>query len=90
MRMLRMLVARVRGLLRRNTIAAEIRDEMRFHVDMRTEELSRRGLQARDARRNRGTTIWQSCRHADRGYDVRGGGVMDTVRQDSPLGSACC
>ena len=78
--------ARIRGLFRRDAIAGEIHEELEFHVRLRAEDYERAGETRpaawRLARRRFGNlALWQ-----DRGYDVRGGGVMETVIQDLRYG----
>jgi putative ABC transport system permease protein len=74
--------ARLRGLFHRDAVAGEIREELEFHVRMRAEDYERAGTPRRVAieharRRFGNVALWQ-----DLGYDVRGGGVMETVFQD--------
>jgi hypothetical protein len=59
----RILFARLRAIWRRNAIVDEIRDEMNTHLDMRAEDLERRGLPPEEARRT-AALIWQSRRPA--------------------------
>lgn len=82
MRLLRLALARFRALFRRNAIADEIRDEMRFHVDMRTADFRARGLPETDARRAASRRFGNLAVMADRGYDIRGGGMLETIWQD--------
>ena len=79
---LRWIVARVRGLWRRDGIAAEIDEELQFHVAARTEQYERDGLTHDDARRKARARIGSVAIHLDRGYDVRGAGAMDSIGQD--------
>lgn len=79
--------ARLRGLLHRDVVAGEIREELELHVRMRAEDYERVGapppLAIRQAQRRFGNmALWQ-----DRGYDVRGGGVMETIIQDLKYGA---
>jgi len=78
----RSLVARLRAIARRDAIAGEIHDELRFHVDSRVEQYEREGLTRDEARRKARARIGNVALHQDRGYDVRGGGVMETIWQD--------
>src|SRR5690242_18217482 len=78
--------ARLRGLLRRDAVAGEIREELEFHVRMRTDDYERAGATRPAAvqlarERFGNVAVWQ-----DRGYDVRGGGVMETIVQDVKYG----
>ncbi|MPY87200.1 MAG: FtsX-like permease family protein [Luteitalea sp.] len=86
MRILRLALARCRALVRRDVVAGEIRDEMQFHLQMRAEEYEQRGLEADDARRAAARRFGSLVLMQDRGYDVRGGGMMETVLQDVRYG----
>ena len=79
---MRTVLARIRALFRRNPIAGEIRDEMRFHVGMREEEYRRRGLTAADAKRAAVRRFGNLALMQDRGYDVRGAGVLESIAYD--------
>ena len=82
MRALRIAIARLRALFRRNATTDEIREELQFHVEMRAEELARRRLDAAAARQAALREFGNPAVIQDRGYDVRGGGVMETMLQD--------
>jgi predicted permease len=82
MPVLRVFLAKCRALFRRNVVAEEIRDEMQFHVDMRTEALRKRGLSADEATRAAQRRFGNRTLMQDRGYDVRGASVLDSVIQD--------
>ena len=84
--MIRIVLARLRALVRRDVIADEIREELQFHVAMRADELARRGLDPRDARRVALQRFGNPAVIQDRGYDVRGGGILETVLQDVRYG----
>jgi predicted permease len=86
MRLLRLALARLRALFRRDVVAGEIREEMQFHLDMRAKEYQGRGAPADDARRAAMRRFGSVALMQDRGYDVRGGGVMETVLQDVRYG----
>lgn len=86
MSLLRLAVAKVRALFRRNAVADEIRDEMQFHVEMRADEYERQGLAPDDARWAATTRFGNLAVMQDRGYDVRGGGIAETVAQDARYG----
>lgn len=76
------LLARLRSLFRRDVVAGEIHDELEFHVEMRVEEYERNGFSREEARRRARRRVGNIAVHQDRGYDVRGGGVIETVLQD--------
>ena len=79
---LRIAIARLRALFRRDATTDEIREELQFHVEMRTEELARKGLEPAAARQAAVRRFGNPAVIQDRGYDVRGGGVMETMLQD--------
>jgi putative ABC transport system permease protein len=83
---LRVSRARVRGLLLRGRVESEVDEELRFHLRMRAEENVRRGMTpdeaARAARRSFGS--WARVKEACR--DMKGGGVLETLRQDVKFG----
>jgi predicted permease len=77
----------VRGLFHRDAVAGEIREELEFHVRMRAEDYERAGtpppLAIKQAQKRFGNlALWQ-----DHGYDVRGGGFMETIVQDLKYGA---
>jgi predicted permease len=85
--LLAQLRARVRGLFHRDAVAGEIREELEFHVRMRVEDYERLGtptpLAIRQAKQRFGNfALWQ-----DHGYDIRGGGIMETIVQDLKYGA---
>jgi predicted permease len=86
MRAWRALVARLRALARRNVVADEIRDEMEFHLAMRAAEYEARGLSPDAARRLARRRFGNLAVMRDRGYDVRGGGMLETILQDLRYG----
>jgi hypothetical protein len=86
MRLWSSLRARLRGLLHRNTVADEIREELEFHVRMRAEQYVRAGDSPAAARRRAMTRVGNLAVLQDRGYDERGGGAMETFGQDVRYG----
>ncbi len=80
--MLRRVLARLLALVRRNATAAEIREEMQFHMDMREEEYCGKGLDPNEARRAASRRFGSLALMADRGYDIRGAGLLETLIQD--------
>ncbi|MEO8521784.1 MAG: ADOP family duplicated permease [Acidobacteriota bacterium] len=84
--MLRLAIARIRALFRRNATADEIREELQFHVAMRTDDYARQGLDVDAARRAALRRFGNPAVIQDRGYDVRGGGVLETIIQDVKYG----
>ena len=78
----RIALARLRALFRRDSTTDEIREELDFHVAMRADEYAREGLDAAAARQAALRRFGNVAVIQDRGYDVRGGGVMETILQD--------
>ncbi|HEX7957961.1 MAG TPA: permease prefix domain 1-containing protein, partial [Pyrinomonadaceae bacterium] len=83
---LRSLYRRARALLRSESIHREIDEEMRFHIDMRAEENVRRGMSPEEARRAAVRRFGNFDSVRDRAYEVRGGGMMETLLQDVRYG----
>jgi putative ABC transport system permease protein len=78
----RLLRDRLRALLGRDGIAEEIHEEIQFHLGERMREYERRGLPPGAARRAALQRFGNPSVVQDRGYDVRGGGVMESILQD--------
>jgi hypothetical protein len=81
------LAARIRALFRRDAIVDEIREEMDFHLDMRAGEYAERGVDARQARREARHRFGNVAVLRDKGYDIRGGGLMESIWQDVKYGA---
>src|SRR3954470_12284025 len=81
------LFLRVRALLRSEAIHQEIDEEMRFHIDMRTEENIRHGMPADEARREAERRFGRLTRVKEQGYEVRGGRWLETFWQDCRYGA---
>ena len=79
---IRIAIARLRALFRRDATTDEIREELQFHVAMRAAEYAGHGLDADAARRAALQRFGNLAVIQDRGYDVRGGGLMETIVQD--------
>ncbi|PYS46750.1 MAG: hypothetical protein DMF68_18150 [Acidobacteria bacterium] len=84
---LRLLRARLRGLLRKKTVEREMEEELRFHVRMRAEENARHGMTPEEAERAalRSFGRWARVKEACR--DVKGGGALETLWQDLKFGA---
>jgi predicted permease len=82
MHILRIFLAKCRALFRRNVVADEIREEMRFHVDMRAEELRARGVAPDAATRAASRRFGNLAVMQDRGYDERGASFLESIFQD--------
>src|SRR5688572_5820028 len=83
---IRLAIARMRALFRRDATMDEISEELQSHVEMRTIEYVQRGLDARAARLAALRRFGNPAVIQDRGYDIRGGGVMETILQDAKYG----
>lgn len=81
--LVRIAIAKVRVLFRRDATIDEIREELQFHVEMRTDELTAQGLDARAARRTALRRFGNLSLIQDRGYEVRGGGLLETILLDA-------
>jgi len=86
MTLIRCAIARLRALFRRDATMDEIREELTFHLQMRTEEYARCGVDPRTARQTALRKFGNVAVIQDRGYDIRGGGVVETMLQDLKYG----
>jgi hypothetical protein len=76
-----------RVLTRRDHVASEMRDEMRFHVEMETERLQReQGLPLQEARRRALVSFGGVEKYKEAGRDVRGLRWVDAILLDSRFG----
>src|SRR5919107_355488 len=78
---------RLRALLHSDAVHGEIDEEVRFHIEMRTEENVRRGMSPDEARRDAERRFGRLTRIKEMGYEVRGGGMLETLRQDLRYGA---
>lgn len=83
---MRVLFAKIRALLHRDAVSGEIREEMQFHVDMRAADYERGGADRREARQQAARRFGNLAVLQDRGYDVRGAGMIESVIQDIRYG----
>ena len=86
MRLFRIVRTRLRALFGRDVVVDEIQEEIRFHLGERIVEHERRGLSPTDARRAALRRFGNPSVVQDLGYDVRGGGVMESFIQDVRYG----
>jgi putative ABC transport system permease protein len=86
MRLFRILRNRLRALFGRDVVVDEIHEEIQFHLDARIVEHQRRGLSPEEARRAALRRFGNPSVVEDQGYDVRGGGVMESFVQDVRYG----
>jgi putative ABC transport system permease protein len=87
MSVLRYFLRRLRALWRSEDIHEEIAEEMRFHIELRTEENVRHGMRPEDARREAERQFGHFSRIREEGYDVRGGRWLEATWQDLRYGA---
>ncbi|HKN68728.1 MAG TPA: ABC transporter permease, partial [Gemmatimonadaceae bacterium] len=83
MRWLSKLRRRARLIVDRAAVEREMRDEMRFHLEMEAEELTRFGAEQSEARRLARRRFGGVARYEDEARDARGGRWLEQLRQDT-------
>ncbi|HKS08522.1 MAG TPA: ABC transporter permease [Pyrinomonadaceae bacterium] len=78
---------RLRALRQRDTVINDIDREMRSHLDLQTESNIKAGMSPAEARQQALRSFGKVERAADAAYDVKGGGVFETVMQDVRYGA---
>jgi predicted permease len=81
------LMARLRALFRRESVFQDIEEELRVHVKMETETNIKRGMSPDEARAAALKSFGDPVRNTELGYDIRGGGWLETLRQDLRYGA---
>src|SRR5262245_17773718 len=79
--------ARLRALFRRESVLRDIEEELRVHVEMETETNIRRGMPPNEARAAALKSFGAVGRNTELGYDIRGGGWLETLWQDLRFGA---
>jgi predicted permease len=87
MKRFNILKARLRALFRRESILQDIEEELRVHVEMATDENLKRGMTPDEARAAALKSFGNPGRKAELGYDIRGGGWLETFWQDLRYGA---
>jgi putative ABC transport system permease protein len=82
MKWLNVLVARVRALFRRDLVLHDIDEELRAHIEMETEANRELGMTPEEARLSATKSFGNVGSIRDLAYEVRGGGLMETLWQD--------
>src|SRR5687767_13438626 len=82
MKWLNGLAARFRALVRRDEVLNDIDEEMRAHIDMETEANRALGMTPEEARISAAKSFGNVDSMRDLGYEVKGGGFMETLWQD--------
>jgi putative ABC transport system permease protein len=80
------LMARLLALFRRESVLRDIEEELRVHVEMETETNIERGMSPDEARAAALKSFGSLSRNTERGYDIRGGGWLETLWQDMRYG----
>src|SRR4051812_8115618 len=83
----RVFIDRIRALSDSDAVHHEIDDEVSFHIEMRTEEYLRRGMSPEEARRAAERRFGRVTRIKEMGYEVRGGGWLETFWKDLRYGA---
>src|SRR5215470_16296120 len=81
------LMARLRALFRRESVLRDIEEELRVHVEMETETNIKRGMPPDEAGDAALKSFGALVRNTERGYDIRGGGWLETLWQDLRFGA---
>ena len=84
---LNILIARLRGLLRRDAVIEDIEEEMRAHLEMETQTNIERGMNPEEARVSALRSFGHLGRIRELAYEIRGGGIMETIWQDVRYGT---
>lgn len=87
MKWLNILITRLRGLFRREAILEDIEEEVRTHLELDTEANIERGMTPEEARRVAMRSFGNLGRIRDLAYEVRGGGMLETLWQDLRYGT---
>src|SRR5262245_5854988 len=78
--------SRLRSLFRRESVLQDIEEELRVHVEMETDTNIKRGMPPDEARAAALKSFGNMGRNTERGYDIRGGGWLETLWQDLRYG----
>ena len=77
---------RLRALRQRETVINDIDREMRLHLEMQVDENIKAGMSPEEAREKAMRSFGNVNRAVDAAYDVKGGGVFETLSQDIRYG----
>jgi predicted permease len=78
----RFLLRRLQSLWRPQRLHDEIAEELSFHIDQRTQENIRRGMEPGEARREAERRFGHITHIREQGYEVRGGGWLESLIHD--------
>ncbi|HEY0324308.1 MAG TPA: ABC transporter permease [Pyrinomonadaceae bacterium] len=79
--------ARLRAVWDSDAVHQDIDEELQIHIRMRTQKNVERGMSPGDARRDAEQRFGNTGRIKDMGWDVRGGGGLETFWQDVRYGA---
>jgi len=86
MKWLNILRDRIRALRQRETVIHDIDREMRLHVELQVDANINAGMSAAEAREKAMRSFGNLNRAVDAAYDVKGGGIFETLVQDIRYG----
>src|SRR5829696_5136194 len=78
---------RIRALRQREAVIDDIDREMRSHVELQVEANLKAGMSPEDAREKAMRSFGNVNRAVDAAYDVKGGGLFETLAQDMRYGA---
>src|SRR5262245_14576265 len=81
------LMARLRALFQRESVLRDIGEELRIHVELETETNIKRGMPPDEARAAALKSFGNLGRNTELGYEIRGGGWLETIWQDLRYGA---
>ncbi|HKY26752.1 MAG TPA: ABC transporter permease [Pyrinomonadaceae bacterium] len=82
MKLVGVLVDRLRALFRRDQVLEDIDEELHAHIEMEIEANRELGMEPEEARRSAMKSFGNVDSIRDLAYDVRGGGLFETLWQD--------
>src|SRR2546423_1525804 len=77
---------RLRALRQRDAVISDIDREMRAHVELQVEENIKAGMSPAEAREKAVRSFGNVNKAVDAAYDVKGGGLFETLMQDLRYG----
>src|SRR5215510_6950870 len=87
MKWFRVLRDRIRALRQREDVINDIDREMRAHLELQVEANVRAGMSPAEARERARRSFGNVNRAVDAAYDVKGGGLFETLTQDIRYGA---
>jgi hypothetical protein len=87
MKWFNILKSRLRALFRCEYVLRDIEEELRIHVEMETETNIERGMSQDVARVAARKSVGNPGWNTELGYDIRGGGLLETLWQDFRFGA---